>query len=172
MDPKPVAMRTILLLGLSLATSACSTPGVYPSLAPRPAEGIDPRVPVSATPSDGTVDPRTAAALAVAVGAARGAVAEFDRLARTAEALTAAAGPRQSEGWIAAQQALSALGAQHGVTTDAAARIDAVAADGIDQTRWLVPATQAAIGAAAAEVGAINDRQRATIDRLGVRLGS
>ena len=89
----------------------------------------------------------------------------------TATALAAAAGARQSESWIAAQQALSALEAQHGVTTTAAATIDAIAAEKIDQTRWLVPATRAAIEAAAAEVGTINAGQSATIDRLGARLG-
>ncbi|MDQ3075034.1 MAG: hypothetical protein M3Q88_05425, partial [Pseudomonadota bacterium] len=102
----------------------------------------------------------------------RGATAEFDQLARRAEALAAAAGPRESESWVAAQQALSALGAQHGVTTNAAATIDAVAADQIDQTRWLVPAMRAAIEAAAAEVRAINDTQRAAIARIGARIGS
>jgi hypothetical protein len=113
-----------------------------------------------------------AARLASAVAQARGGTAEFNRLASRAEALAAAAGSPRSESWVVAQQALSALGAQHGVTTDAAADIDAVAADRIDATRWLVPATQAAIEAAAAEVGAINDAQRATIARLGARLGT
>ncbi|MBA3730516.1 MAG: hypothetical protein H0W92_06905 [Sphingomonas sp.] len=96
---------------------------------------------------------------------------EFNRLAGAAEGLAAAAGPRQSESWIAAQQALSALVAQHGVTTNAAATIDAIAAEGIDRTRWLTPATQSAIEAAAGEVGAINDGQSALINRLGKRLG-
>ena len=163
-------MRTILLLTLSLTTTACAAPGIYPSLAPRASEGVDPRVPLDATPSAGTLDPRTAAGLADAVAAARGAVSEFNQLARAAEALTTAAGPSQSESWIAAQQALSALGAQHGVTTNAAATIDAIAADGIGRTRWLTPATRAAIEAAAAEVGAINDRQSAIIDQIGARL--
>ena len=58
------------------------------------------------------------------------------------------------------------------MTTRAAADIDAIAADRIDAARWLVPATRAAIEAAAAEVGAINDAQRATIARLAARLGS
>ena len=164
-------MRTILLLALTFGTAACSAPRNYPSLAPRTAEGIDPRVPIDAAPSPGTLDTRTAAALSEAVSAARRGVAEFNRLARVAEGLAAAAGPRQSESWIAAQQALSALGAQHGVTTNAAATIDEIAAAGIDQTRWLSPATQSAIEAAAAEVGAINDAQSALLDRLGKGLG-
>jgi hypothetical protein len=162
---------TSLPLALALLAAGCTAPRGYPSLAPRAAEAIDPRVPIVATSSPGTVDPRTATALAAAVAEARGGTAEFDALARVAEARATSAGPRQSEGWIAAQQALSALIAQHGVTTNAAADIDAVAAQKIDETRWLVPATQAAIGAAAAEVGAINDAQNATIARLSARLG-
>jgi len=164
-------MRLILLLALTFVASACSAPGVYPSLTPRTAEGIDPRVPIDAAPSAGTLDARTSAALREAVSDARRGIAEFNRLATAAAGLAAAAGPRQSESWIAAQQALSALGAQHGVTTNAAATIDALAAEGIDQRRWLTPATQSAIEAAAAEVGAINDAQSALLDRLGKRLG-
>ncbi len=162
----------MLPLALIALTAGCAAPSNYPTLAPRGAEAIDPRVPIVADPSPGTLDPRTAAALAEAVAAARGGTATFNQLARQAEALAAAAGPRQSESWIAAQQALSALGAQHGVTTSAATKIDEIAAERIDKTRWLVPAARAAIEAAAAEVGAISDRQSATIDRLGARLGN
>jgi len=165
-------MRLLLPLALLALTTACAAPRNYPSLAPRSAEAIDPRLPIEVDPSPGTLDPRTAAALAEAVAAARGGTVAFNQLAREAEALAAAAGPRQSESWIAAQQALSALGAQHGVTTNAAAEIDEIAAERIDAARWLVPATRAAIEAAAAEVGAINDSQSATIDRIGARLGT
>jgi hypothetical protein len=97
-------------------------------------------------------------------------MAEFERLSGSADALSAGAGPAQSERWIAAQQALSALVAQHGVTTHAAANIDAIAADRIDETRWLVPATQEAIEQAAAAVGSINAAQTATIARIAARL--
>jgi len=165
-------MRFMLPLALMALTAGCAAPRNYPSLVPRSAEAIDPRVPIAASPSPGMVDPRTAAALVEAVAAARSGTEAFNQLAREAEALAAAAGPRQSESWIAAQQALSALGAQHGGTTNAAAEIDEIAAERIDQTRWLVPATRAAIEAAAAEVGAINDVQSATIARFSARLGN
>ena len=163
-------MRHPVLAALVLMTAACAAPRGYPSLQPRAAEAIDPRVPIVAAPSPGTVDPRMASALAAAVADARSGVAEFERLAAAADALSLRAGPPQSEGWIAAQQALSALVAAHGVVTRAAADIDALAADRIDQTRWLVPATRAAIEAAAAEVGAINAAQTATIERIAARL--
>ena len=165
-------MRIMLPFALALSCAACATPRGFPSLAPRGAEAIDPRLPIASNPSPGTVDPATSTVLARAVAAARAGTSEFNALARRAEALAAVAGPRQSESWIAAQQAVSALAAQHGVTTNAAADIDAVAAERIDATRWLVPATQAAIEAAAAEVGAINAAQSATLARLRARLGS
>ncbi len=164
-------MRTFPLLVLAVAIAGCSAPNIYPSLAPRATESIDPRVPINPVPAIGALDAPISAALSEAVSAARRGVTEFNRLAGAAEGLAAAAGPRQSESWIAAQQALSALVAQHGVTTNAAATIDAIAAEGIDRTRWLTPATQSAIEAAAGEVGAINDVQSALINRLGKRLG-
>ena len=167
-----MAMSKLPIIAATLLLAACAAPRGYPSLAPRSAEAIDPRVPIAANPSPGSVDPAVATGLARAVAAARGGTSEFNLLARRAEALAAAAGPRQSESWVVAQQALSALGAQHGVTTGAAADIDAIAAERIDASRWLVPATQAAIEAAAAEVGAISDGQRAIIVRLTARLGS
>jgi len=163
-------MRHALAASLLLMTAACAAPRGYPSLAPRAAEAIDPRVPIAAAPSPGTVDPRIAAALGQAVAAARGGIDEFERLSRAADARSLGAGPARSERWVAAQQALSALVAQHGVITRAAADIDAIAADRIDATRWLVPATRAAIEQAAAEVGAINAAQTATIDRIAARL--
>ena len=166
-------MRPTLCLAILLAplAASCAAPRGYPSLAPRAAEAIDPRVPIEATPSPGTVDARTASALAAAVASAHGGISGFEQLIGAAEALSAAAGAAQSESWIAAQQALSALVAQHGVTTAAAADIDAIAGDRIDATRWLVPATRAAIEAAAAEVQSINTAQTATIDRIAARLG-
>ena len=163
-------MRHILSFALVTLSAACAAPRDYPSLAPRGAETIDPRVPIMATPSPGTVDPRLGAALAAAVAQARAGVGEFERLSDAADALSRGAGSAQSERWIAAQQALSALVAQHGVTTRAAADIDAIAADRVDATRWLVPATRAAIEQAAAEVESINAAQTQTIDRIAARL--
>ena len=167
-SPPPV-ITALALIGLA---TGCTRPGNTPSLAPRAAEAIDPRVPIEATPSSGSVAAGVAPALAQAVARARGGRATFDALASRAQALAAAAGPRQSESWVVAQQALSALAAQHGVTTSAAAAIDALAADRIEETRWLNPATRTAIEAAASEVGAINEQQAALLKRLGARLGS
>jgi hypothetical protein len=163
-------MRRLLIL-VPIALAGCVKPGgEYPSLAPRAAEAIDPRLPLPSEPSPGPLDAALAGRLASAVGDARGGVAAFDRLAAIAERAAVAAGASQGESWVVAQQALSALVAQHGVTTSAAGDIDAIAAARIDQARWISPANRAAIETAAAEVGAINERQAATIARLGDRL--
>lgn len=163
-------MRRFLFL-LALALAACVKPGgEYPSLAPRAAEAIDPRLPLPTEPSPGLLDATLASQLAAAVGEARGGVAAFDRLSAIAERAASAAGASQGESWVVAQQALSALVAQHGVTTRAAGNIDAIAATRIDQARWIAPANRDAIEAAAAEVGGINEGQAATIARLGDRL--
>ena len=166
-------MRRLVSLFPIAFVAACMAPASNPpSLAPRAAEAIDPRLPIDPDPSPGTLDPALAARLADAVARARAGIPEYERLAVDAEALAASAGAPQSESWVVAQQALSALVAQHGVTTRAASDIDALAATRIDETRWLAPANRAAIEAAAAEVAAISQGQAATIERLSARLGS
>ena len=55
-------MRTLTPLAILIlvaGVSACKAPGNYPSLAPRAAEGIDPRLPVLGTASAGTVERAT-----------------------------------------------------------------------------------------------------------------
>nr|MDQ3078148.1 hypothetical protein [Pseudomonadota bacterium] len=155
--------RLALLLPIALV-AACKTPaGEYPSLAGRATEAIDPRLPIAAEPSFGTIDATLAARLAEAVSNARAGTSAFERLSGAAETLASGAGPARSESWVAAQQALSLLVAQHGVTTRAAADIDALAGDRIEAARWLMPANRAAIEAAAAEVAQINQAQTAKL---------
>ena len=52
------------------------------------------------------------------------------------------------------------------MTTNAAAEVDALASSRLEQQHWIRPVDQQAIAAAAAEVGAISDRQAAAIGRL------
>lgn len=94
----------------------------------------------------------------------------FDAREAEASRLAAAAGPAASEGWIAAEQALSRLVEQYGVTTRAAADIDALAASRLEQQRWIAPAERETIAAAASEVAAISQRQAEAIERLKDRL--
>lgn len=155
-----------LLLVLPLAGACSTTTSPEPSLAPRTAEAIDPRLPITGEETAGTVDPALAGRLSALIAAVRSAMPAFEVRQAEANRLAAVAGPVASESWIAAEQALSRLVEQHGVTTQAAADVDAVAASRLESQRWIAPAERQAITAAAAEVGSISARQAEAIDRL------
>jgi len=163
-------MRIPLLFALLLG--ACSTPpGQSPSLAPRAAEAIDPRLPVRPDPVIGAPAPALAARLAQLVASARAGDAEFNPAAAEAERLAATAGAAQSESWIAAQQALSAAVAARGDTARALGDIDALAARPLEERGAIAPNDLAAIEAAAAEASAIDRRQAARVEAILARLG-
>jgi hypothetical protein len=164
-------MRWMPLLPLAILT-ACSAPGgPYPSLQPRPAEAIDPRVPVARPVNDRPVTPSLAAQLSALVDQARSANAAFDGAAAEAERLAAAAGAPQSEGWIAAEEALSAAIAARRPVVTALGDIDALAASALQTQGGFSPSDLAAIKSAQAEVGALDGRQAGRIDAVQKRLG-
>ena len=141
-----------------------------PSLAPRAAESVDPRLPIPDAVPTGPVNAELAARLNALVETARAAAPPFNAQQSEAARLAAAAGPMASESWIAAQQALSRLVDQHGVTTRAAGDIDALAGNRLEAQHWIRPADREAIAAAAAEVGSINNAQAEAIQRLTSQL--
>jgi hypothetical protein len=153
--------------------TACShAGGPYPSLAPRAAEAIDPRVevvrPVNNRPAAAALTSRLAALIAQA----RSGDADFAPAASAAERLSASAGARQSESWIAAQEALSAAIAARHPTALAQADIDSLAASAIQSQGGMAPNDLAAIDRAAEEVKAIAARQTERIRAIQQRLGS
>jgi hypothetical protein len=163
---RPAAFVAILAMG------ACSTPpGPVPSLAPRAAETIDPRVPVGDRVVQVPADAALAERLAELVGFARQGDSAFAAAAGEAQRLAASAGAPQSESWVVAQQAVSAAVAARGPTTRALGDIDALAAAALVRRGGIAPSDLAAIEGAAAEVGAIDRRQAGTIDALQRRLG-
>ena len=157
---------------LSLCLSACATAprAGEPSLAPRAAEAVDPRVPIPSEVVAGPADPALVARIAELLAEVRSGDAAFQSAAQNAEALAAAAGPAQSESWIAAQEALSGLVAARGPVTRAIADLDALAATRLAATGGILPGDLAAIHAATTEAGAIGQRQAEVIDRLQARL--
>ena len=159
-------MKRLAHVAFFLAASCSTATMQEPSLAPRAAEAIDPRLPIPDTMPVGPVDSALAVRLGELVGAARGGVPAFEAQEAEATRLASAAGPMASESWIAAQQALSILIERYGTTTRAAADIDALAANRLEGQRWIRPADQQAIAAAAAEVAAISGSQAASIERL------
>lgn len=155
---------------LAASLAGCATTAAAPSLAPRAAEAIDPRVPVPEPQLSATVDSSLAARLAELVYRAEAADSGFRAAAASAEQTATVAGARQSESWIAAQQSLSVLTAARGPVTVALADIDALGAERIRQRGGIAAADMRAIQSASARVGEIDRRQAALIDRLQARL--
>ena len=155
-----------------LALGACTAPGgPYPSLQPRAAEAIDPRLPVIRPINDRPVTAALAQRLSALVDAAHSGSASFDNAASEAERLAAFAGAPQSEGWIAAQEALTAAIAARRPMATALGDIDALAASALQANAGIAPNDLAAIKSAQAEVGALDARQAARIDAIQKRLG-
>jgi hypothetical protein len=165
-------MRKGLLVSVILL-NACSAPsGPYPSLQPRAAEAIDPRVPIvrpiNERPESASLESR----LAALVGQAHSADAAFDVAASNAERLASSAGTAQSESWIAAQEALTAAIAARKPTATALGDIDNLAAVALQTQRGIAPNDLAAIKSAQAEVGSLDERQAARVRAIQQRLGS
>ena len=141
-------MRKPLCLAL-LTLSACAAPGgPYPSLHPRAAEAIDPRLPVERPVNNSSVSSALAARLSALVDQAQSGNAAFDGAASEAERLASAAGAPQSESWVAAQEALTAAVAERQATAHALGDIDALAATTLQAQGGIAPNDLAAINPA------------------------
>jgi hypothetical protein len=157
---------------LALAVVGCAAPSSpVPSLAPRTAEAIDPRVPVVPSTTSQPVDPTLAVRLAELVGQARSGENAFAAAAGEAQRLASIAGAPQSESWVVAQEALTAAVAARSPATKALGDIDSIAAMALATKGGIPPADFAAIEAAAGEVKSIDQRQAEIIDSLQKRLG-
>jgi hypothetical protein len=158
-------------LPMLVILAGCAAPEMNaPSLAPRAAEAIDPRVPVPEAPVPTQATPALVRQLEGLVAEAIAGDQAFRASADDAERLAEAAGPPQSESWIAAQQALSAAVAARAPVTRALGEIDALGAGRIQQLGGIGAADLAAINAAAARVAEIDARHAALIERLQARL--
>lgn len=165
-------IRAAMLPALLLTACATGRMEGEPSLAPRAAEAIDPRLPVAPNGTPAPADPALAGQLSAIRAAARDGIAAFDNAAPATQRLAAAAGPPQSESWIEAQQAVSALQALRGPLANAVAELDALLSGRIERWGGVSAADLAAIEAARDELGATNDRQAALVASLTGRLGS
>ena len=165
-------MRRASTLALTFALTACASPGGKPpSLAPRAAESIDPRVPVVHPVDQRPVEGSVASRLAALITQARQGDETFRAALAEAERAVASAGSPRSESWVAAQQAVSAAMQARGPTVRALGDIDQLGADMLQSKGDIPPADLAAIRSAGAEVGAIDQRQAEAVDALQRRLG-
>jgi hypothetical protein len=166
-------MRRFAFPALLLATlAACSSSGgPFPSLQPRAAENIDPRLPVTRPMNARPVSTALASRLAKLVSEARSGDSAFEPVIAQAERLAAAAGAPSSESWIAAQQALSDAVAARGPTAAALGDIDSLGATTLQTYGGMAPNDLAAIKRAGAEVFALDQRQAERIEAIQRRLG-
>ncbi|MEO8141684.1 MAG: hypothetical protein ABI617_03400 [Sphingomicrobium sp.] len=156
-------------IAVSLAACAASTVN-EPSLARRPAEAIDPRIPIPPNPVPGPADPALASRLGALVAEGKAGAATFEAELGRTQSLAEAAGPAQSESWIIAQEALSGLEGARSKTTRAVADIDELAAVRVQSGAGLTAGDQIAIEAASAELRTVTGRQSAVVDQLTARL--
>ena len=167
-------MRTRATLAFAFLgmIAACSMPqGKAPSLAPRAAEAIDPRVPVNNPVRSGPVDAGLAAHLAALLDQVQSGNAAFNDAAASAERAAAAAGPPKSESWITAQQALSAAQSARGPTTRALSDIDGLGSNALATKGGLSAADLDAIRSAAARAAEVDRAQADRIKALEAKLG-
>ena len=164
-------MRTPLFIAVLFLTACSTSGGPYPSLQPRAAEAIDPRLqpvrPMNLRP----VAPALAAQLSTLVEQARSGDSAFGPAADAADRLAGAAGAPQSESWISAQEALSAAIAARKPTALAEADVDALAANALQTNGGIAPNDLKAIQDAAAEIASIARAQTSRIDAIKRRLG-
>ena len=156
---------------MTLLSGCSSVGGPYPSLQPRAAEQIDPRLPIVRPLNDRPVTPALAERLRGLVTAAQTGQAGFNAAADQAERLAASAGAPQSEAWVAAQEALSAAVAARKPAAAALAEIDALEANALQTQGGIAPNDLAAIQEAAGRVGTIDRKQAERIDAIQSRLG-
>ncbi len=140
-----------------LILSACASSVNAPSLLPRPAENsdIDTLAPAALPPTP--ADAAQRASIDKFLEQARQGDAAFVKALPTA----AVSAPPQSEAWIAAQNARSAVEVARAPTLDALSGLDAAIGNAIEKGQ-----DTAALTAARTEVQAIYDRQSAKLDAL------
>jgi hypothetical protein len=156
--------RIALLAAMSGALLAgCVTEGPFPSLAPRPDERLSIEEPVREAPVVAD-DPALRTRIAALIGEARQGDRSFDADYGAAARAAAGAGPAGSNGWIAAQQALSRIEASRGRTSDAATELHQLALERADQA--MSAADREALDGAIAEADRLVAGQQARIDRL------
>ena len=164
-------MRTPPFIAVLLLTACSTSGGPYPSLQPRAAEAIDPRLQPVRPMNLRAVAPGLAAQLSALVEQARSGDSAFGPAADAADRLAGAAGAPQSESWISAQEALSAAIAARKPTALAEADIDALAAKALQTQGGIAPNDLKAIQDAAAQVASIAHSQTSRIDAIKRRLG-
>ncbi|MCJ8191726.1 hypothetical protein [Sphingomicrobium aestuariivivum] len=158
----------IALFALFLLT-ACRADGDIPALDPRPAEAIDPRLPVgSPDPAPGTLT--VAGEIAMLAARLEEGRAAFDAQYPIAAAAVSTAGAEGSESWVAAQEEMGLLVRAR----EQVARVIGDAAElstgQIAEDDWASPRDRDAVNSLLARAIALDSEQGARITGLEARL--
>ncbi|NUT00260.1 MAG: hypothetical protein HOP96_04740 [Sphingomonas sp.] len=154
------------------ALAACSSPkGPYPTLAPRAAEVIDPRVPVEKPVIVNEPSTTLRAQLANLISEAQAGDAAFEAAISAAERSASGSGGPGSESWVQGQQALSAAQAARVRTTRALGDVDAITARSLQTTGGIPAGDLIAVQQAAAAIAEIDRRQAERLKAIQARLG-
>ena len=146
-----------MLLFAPVMLAACVSGVDAPSLLPRPAESADIDAPAPAATPPTPADAAQTALIGKLLDQARQGEAAFMKALPSATV----SAPPQSEAWIAAQNARSAVEIARAPTLDALSGLDTAIGDAIDKGQ-----DTAALATARAEAQAIYDRQSARLDAL------
>lgn len=161
-------MRTAAILSC-LLLAACQPRNDAPSLGPRPAEAIDPRLPVGSTeppPGELTVADQVASLqVRLQEGEAR-----FATVLPPTRAAVARAGAQGSESWVQAEEQLSLLERAHLPVAVALADLDRLVTAQIDRDGWASPADREAVETLMQDARAIYQRQADTLGALAASL--
>lgn len=160
-----------LLLPLSGLAACAAPPANYPTLAPRTAEVIDPRIPVEKPVIVNEPSVTLRAQLANLVSEAQAGDATFSDAVSAAERLASGSGGPGSESWVQGQQALSIAQAARARTTRALGDIDAIAAASLQNTGGMQAGDLIAVQEAASTIAGIDRRQAERLKAIQARLG-
>lgn len=148
--------------------ASCAAGGDFPSLAPRPIEReLAVERPVAPAP-DIAADPALGARVAELVRQARAGDSAFGTALAGARSAAAGAGVVGSDGWIAAQAAISRVEAARAEVVTALAELDRI---GLERARQPTNAGDwAMVNSALSDVQAIADRQHEQLEQLRASL--
>ncbi|MCM8556346.1 hypothetical protein [Sphingomicrobium sediminis] len=163
-------MRSLAILGLFVLAS-CGTNANGPSLAERPAEAIDPRLPVgSAEPDLGQLT--IEAQLADIRARANSAISAYEALLLETFELVSVAGPPGSESWVTAQEAVSLLEVARAPLPIALGDLDQLITVPIGAEGWSSPADREAARRVMQALLMIDAQQASTIEEMSIRLAN
>jgi len=165
-----ISLTALIAFGV---LGACSKSTLNPpSLAPRDAEKIDPRIPVEHPIVKRGANLTLAGKLAALLNEAEQGDTKYRAALGPAERAVGAADKTRGEAWITAQQLLSALQSARAPTTRAAAAMDALAGDAVKADSGIDADELDAIQRAAEEADAMAARQASEIAALSARLAN